>query len=173
MTSSTPGVRLVPLPLAALSALADADLTGASEALGLPLTGFIVSYRWLWELRLEQIKSVPEDAGWIARMVVAKGDVTVGLAGFHAGPGSQGWVEVSYAIDPAHRRQGFGHAALATVLDWARNVPELRSVRASVAPHNRASIIILNKAGFLSIGEQFDPQDGRELLFELTLGGGA
>ena len=119
MTTSAPGVRLVPLTPATLSALADADLLGATDALGLPLTGFMLSYRWLWELRREQIRSAPGDVDWIARMVVADGGAVVGLAGFHAGPSDQGWAEVSYAIDPAHRRRGFGHAAMLTTR-WRR-----------------------------------------------------
>lgn len=173
MSTSAPRMRLLQLTPAVLAALVDADLDGASSAAGVKMTPFMLSYRWLWEVRSEQLASTPSDIDWIARAVVDEESSVLGLAGFHEGPGDRGWVEVSYAIDPAFRRQGYGHAALGAAIRWARGARGVRTVKASVSPDNRASLIILNKAGFLPVGEQIDPQDGLELVFELSLNEGA
>jgi RimJ/RimL family protein N-acetyltransferase len=75
-------------------------------------------------------------------------------------------VEVAYGVDPAFRRQGYGGALLATALDWAASVPAVTVVRASVSPDNVASLATLGPFGFEKVGEQWDEEDGLELLFE-------
>jgi RimJ/RimL family protein N-acetyltransferase len=75
-------------------------------------------------------------------------------------------VEVAYAVDPALRRRGYGTAMLRTALAWAEAEPRVHAVRASISPDNSASLATLRPFGFRHIGEQWDDEDGLELLFE-------
>ena len=90
----------------------------------------------------------------------------VGLVGFHGPPDERGMVEVAYGVDPAFRRRGWARALLATALDWAASEPSVTVVRASISPSNEASLATLRPFGFQRVGEQWDEEDGLELLFE-------
>ncbi|RZU54280.1 RimJ/RimL family protein N-acetyltransferase [Krasilnikovia cinnamomea] len=159
-------IRFVRLSPAAMSALIDGDLAAASAAAGHPLSEFLVSEAWLWRIRREQILDDPASAEWIARAAIAVDeDVVVGHGGFHGPPDADGTVEVGYSVDPAHRRRGYGRAILTELLRRADADPAVTSVRASVRPDNVASLATLSGTGFTHIGEQWDQEDGLELVF--------
>jgi RimJ/RimL family protein N-acetyltransferase len=160
-------IELVPLTVPVMEALVDGDLATASRLAGVPLTTYLVDESWLWRIRLEQVASDPASLEWIARAAVdaATGDV-VGHVGFHGPPDERGMVEVAYSVDPRHRRRGYGTAMLRTALEWAVDSGEVRVVRASISPVNDASLATLRPFGFEHVGEQWDDEDGRELLFE-------
>ena len=160
-------IRFVKLPPAALDALIAADLAAAGAAAGHPLSDYLVSERWLWEIRRDQIARDPESAEWIARAAVAEpAGVVVGHGGFHGPPDAGGMVEVAYSVDPAHRRRGYAKAMLAALLERARAEPAVKVVRASISPDNEASLATIAGFGFVRVGEQWDAEDGLELLFE-------
>jgi ribosomal-protein-alanine N-acetyltransferase len=96
----------------------------------------------------------------------------VGHAGFHGPPGVNGpakadAVEVGYTVFPEFRGQGFATEAARALLDWAAERHGIRSFIASVAPNNEPSLAIVRKLGFVQTGEQWDEEDGLELVFEL------
>ncbi|GAA2901390.1 hypothetical protein Acy02nite_82650 [Actinoplanes cyaneus] len=158
-----PGIRFVKLPPAALSALVDGDLEAASKAAGTPLSQYLVDERWLWEIRLEDVRRNPEAADWIARAAVTDpGGIVVGHGGFHGPPDAHGVVEVAYSVDPAHRRQGYAKAMLRALLGRADADPRVTAVRASIRPDNAGSRATIKGFGFRKIGEQWDPEDGLE-----------
>jgi [ribosomal protein S5]-alanine N-acetyltransferase len=163
--SAGPEVRLVRLPLEALDALLAGDLEAASRVAGVQLTPYILEHGWLWEIRADQVRRDPAAADWVARAAVIDG-VVVGHAGFHGPPDSTGMVEVAYSVDPVHRRRGYARAMLAAALSWAGEDPAVRTVRASISPENAASLATLRPFGFAQVGEQWDEEDGLELLFE-------
>lgn len=158
-------VRFVRLPLAAMDALLAGDLEAASAEAGVPLTRYILEHGWLWEIRADQIRRDPAAADWVARAVVIDGAV-VGHAGFHGPPDDNGMVEVAYSVDPAYRRRGYATAMLEAAIAWAAAHPAVRTVRASISPDNVASLATLRPFGFVEVGEQWDEEDGLELLFE-------
>jgi len=164
----SPQVRLVRLPLAALDALLAGDLDTASALAGVPLTPYILEHGWLWEIRAEQVRRDPAAAEWIARAAVID-DAVVGHAGFHGPPDDSGMVEVAYSVDPAFRRRGYATAMLEAAIAWASADPAVRTVRASISPDNVASLATLRPFGFVEAGEQWDEEDGLELLFELAV----
>jgi RimJ/RimL family protein N-acetyltransferase len=161
-------VRFVRLPLAAMDALLAGDLEAASAVAGVPLTAYILEHGWLWEIRAAQVRRDPAAADWVARAAVVD-DVVVGHAGFHGPPDERGMVEVAYSVDPAFRRRGYATAMLEAAIAWASTVPAVRTVRASVSPDNVASLATLRPFGFVEVGEQWDDEDGLELLFELEV----
>jgi RimJ/RimL family protein N-acetyltransferase len=44
----------------------------------------------------------------------------------------------------------------------------VRTLRATGSPENHASLALLRRAGFLHVGEQQDPEDGLELIYQLA-----
>ena len=165
-TTAPARLRLVPLTVAVMRDLVDGDLAAATAGLGVPATPYLVDHGWLWSIRLAQVASSPADLAWIARVAVLEDDTVVGLIGFHAAPDERGMVEVAYGVDPALRRRGWARALLGTALDWAAAVPEVTVVRASISPDNHASLATIAPFGFEQVGEQWDEEDGLELLFE-------
>lgn len=168
LTSLSPvphALRLVPLSVATMQALVRGDLEAASVEAGVRLTSYFVDHTWLWEIRLPQVAGDPAALDWIARAVL-DGEVPVGLVGFHGPPDERGMVEVAYGVDPAFRRRGYARAMLHVALAWAASVPEVSVVRASISPDNEASLRTLAGFGFEPAGEQWDEEDGLELLFE-------
>ncbi len=160
-------LRLVRLPESAMRALIAGDLATASAEAGAPLTPYLVEHGWLWDIRLEQAALDPASLEWVARAALdeATGEV-VGHVGFHGPPDERGMVEVAYSVDPAHRRRGYATSMLHAALDWADGEPEVSVVRASISPENEASLRTIEPFGFERVGEQWDEEDGLELLFE-------
>jgi RimJ/RimL family protein N-acetyltransferase len=167
MTST--GLRFVEIPRAAMAALLDGDLAAASAAAGITLTDYFVTdeAQFLWRLRLEQLERDPEIAPWIVRAAVSESDgAVVGYAGFHSPPAPDGTIEISYSVDPAHRRRGHARAMLAAMLERAASEPSVKTVRATISPENKASLATIAGHGFVHVGEQWDELDGRELIYE-------
>lgn len=96
----------------------------------------------------------------------------VGHCGFHGPPAAVGRAEVGYTVFAAHRRRGYASEAVGALVEWAQRQAE-RTVFASVAPDNTASLAVVRKLGFVQTGTQIDAEDGEELVFELALTGGA
>lgn len=121
-------------------------------------------------MRVSQIETQPADAPWVTRLLVlqATGEV-VGRAGFHGKPDERGMVEVGYSVDPAHRRRGHARAAMEILLGVARAERDVKVVRASVGPWNKASGALVRGFGFVQRGEQWDEEDGLEVVYELDL----
>ncbi|TYB50004.1 GNAT family N-acetyltransferase [Actinomadura chibensis] len=152
-----------------MAALLEGDLAAASAAAGVTLTDYFLTdeAEFLWRLRLEQLERDPGIAPWIVRAAVSEpdGDV-VGYAGFQSKPDEHGMVEVSYSVDPAHRRRGHARAMLAAMLERAASEPSVTTVRATISPDNKASLATIAGHGFAHVGEQWDEIDGRELVYE-------
>jgi ribosomal-protein-alanine N-acetyltransferase len=164
-------IELVPLSVRTMTALVAGDLDTARAACGAELSSYFLDAAWLWRIRLEQVQQEPRALDWIARAAVdaRTGDV-VGHVGFHGPPDYRGMVEVAYAVDPAYRRRGYATAMLRTALAWAAADPSVHFVRASISPDNAASLATLRPFGFRHVGEQWDEEDGLELLFERPAG---
>lgn len=166
-------VRFAELSGEVLAALLDRDLAAASTAAGVPLTGYFITSEALklWRLRAGQIAADPQSARWIARAAVAEPEgIVVGHAGFHGPPDAAGMVEVAYSVDPAFRRQGYATAMLRELLRRAAAEPGVKTVRATISPGNAASLATIAGFGFTRNGEQWDEEDGLELIFERPAG---
>ena len=158
-------VELVRLDVATMAALLDDDLGRAAQLAGVPLTPYFLTQNWLWRIRHDQVLEDPAAAQWVARAALVDGRV-VGHVGFHGPPDDAGMVEVAYSVDPEHRRRGHARRLLAAALEWAASVPDVRTVRASISPDNIASLATLRPFGFAQVGEQWDEEDGLEILYE-------
>jgi RimJ/RimL family protein N-acetyltransferase len=152
-----------------LSALVGGDLVTASALAGVVLPPWFLQERWLWRLRLDQVRADPAAQDWVVRAVVVEPEGVVGHAGFHGPPDADGAVEVGYTVLPHLRGRGYARAALAALVAEAAAAPQVRVVRASVQPGNAASLAVVRGAGFVLVGQQVDDEDGLELVHELTV----
>jgi len=164
-------VRIVQLPAEAIIALADGDLAGANAASPVPLTDWMVSDSSVrtWQYRAVQAIQTPVDLPWITGVLWDdEAQVAVGQSGFHAAPDEDGMVEVGYGVDPAYRRRGYARAALEIAIERSRSEPAVRTLRATISPDNEASLALIRQYPFVHTGEQWDEEDGLELVYELT-----
>ena len=169
-TGRVPPVQIVQLDPTALRALADGDLQTANASSPVPMSAYCAGADWrgVWRMRSAQVQADPESASWITGVIwdVQRG-LAVGRAGFHGPPDAAGMVEVGYAVDPAHRRQGYARAALEALLGRAAREPGVSTVRATIRPDNAASRALVLQYGLTEVGEQWDDEDGLETVFEV------
>lgn len=154
---------------ATLQALARGDVTLADKTSPVPLPGFIVGPGWrgVWQMRCRQIAVDPSAAAWVTGVVWdEQNHLVVGRAGFHGPPDAVGMVEIGYAIDLAYRRRGYARAALEALLRRAAVEPQVHTVRVTIGPDNVASLAPVSQYDFIQVGEQWDDEDGLELVLE-------
>jgi RimJ/RimL family protein N-acetyltransferase len=163
-------VRIVHLDGPVFAALAAGDLAAAEAVSPVPLSEFLVGpeCRGTWRRRRDQVALDPADAGWVTGIIWdEERQVAVGRAGFHGRPDAAGLVEIGYAVDPAYRRRGYARAAFEALLARAAADPLVRRVRVTIAPDNLASYGLAAGYGFTKVGEQWDDEDGLEIIYEI------
>ena len=118
--------------------------------------------------RVRQVSDDPSVNPWLLRLAVDRATGTiVGLVNFHDRPDAEGRLEIGYRVLPAYRRRGYAREMATTMWSYAATHPEVRTLVASVAPDNAPSRAIVEGAGFVHVGEQDDPEDGLERVYEL------
>jgi RimJ/RimL family protein N-acetyltransferase len=171
--SPRPDVRIIHLNGPAFRALAQGDLAAAEAVSPVALSTYLAGTEChgLWRMRSEQFEQDPASAAWVTGIVWDERQcLAVGAAGFHGPPDSSGMVEIGYRIDPVHRRRGYARAALEALLARASREPGVRRVRVSIRPDNLPSSRLALQYDFRQIGEQWDDEDGLELVYELPAG---
>ena len=169
----TPAVRIVHLNGSTFQALAQGDLEAANAASPVPLSAYIAGpdCRRVWQIRSRQVGENPASAGWVTGVIWdEQRHLAVGRAGYHGPPDAAGMVEIGYAVDPAHRRRGYARATLEALLQRASEEPQVHTVRATISPDNLASYTLASQYGFIEVGEQWDDEDGLEIIYELPAG---
>jgi RimJ/RimL family protein N-acetyltransferase len=164
-------VRIVQLPAPVFRALADGDLAAANMLSPVPLSAYFAGTEWagVWKRRSEQVEQDPASAAWVTGVIWdEEQQVAVGRAGYHGPPDSSGMIEIGYAVDPAYRRRGYARAALEALLARAASEPQVQTVRVSIRPDNVASYALASQYGFAEVGEQWDDEDGLEIIYEVA-----
>ena len=162
------------MPPRAIEALLAEDAATASQLLDARVSdGLIASEAGFFRLRLGQMTRDPSLQEWLIRAVVLRESrAAVGHAGFHGKPGTNGKqdpeaVELGYTIYDPYRGRGLATETAAALIDWASKEHGIRRFIVSIAPDNEPSLAIARKLGFVQTGEQWDDEDGLELVFEL------
>lgn len=171
METEGPQVRIVHLSGPVFAALAEGDLAAAEAVSPVPLTAYLIGpeCRGVWKRRRDQVAHTPGDAAWVTGVIRDEDrQLTVGRAGFHAQPDDQGLVEIGYAVDPEYRRRGYARAAFEALLARAAADPLVRRVRVTISPDNLPSNRLVAQYGFTEVGEQWDEEDGREIIYEIS-----
>ncbi|HEU4567022.1 MAG TPA: GNAT family protein [Marmoricola sp.] len=169
-----PQVRLLQLTAPALRALAEGDLAAANALSPVPLSDYLAGpeCRGVWRMRSEQVEREPASAAWVTGVIWDEvQQVAVGRAGYHGPPDASGMVEIGYAVDLVFRRRGYARAALLALLQRAHDEPQVSTVRLSIRPDNDASLRLAAQHGFVQVGEQWDDEDGLELVYEVDAQG--
>ena len=65
--------------------------------------------------------------------------------------------------------RGYAIEAVRAAFDWATRIHGIRRFRASVSPDNERSRNLIDRLGFRQVGDQWDDEDGLELVFELEV----
>lgn len=163
-------MRIVHLTAPVFRALADGDLAAANAVSPVPLSAYFAGPAWrgVWRRRSTQVEEDPASAAWVTGVIWDEQQrVAVGRAGYHAAPDTSGMVEIGYAVDPAHRRRGYARAALEALLRRAAREPQVHRVRVTIGPDNVASYRLAAQYGFVRVGEQWDDEDGLEIIYEV------
>lgn len=169
-------VSIVHLTGSVFDALARGDLATANAASPVPLTDYFAGPDWrtVWAMRSEQVRQDPPTAAWVTGVIWdGQQHLAVGRAGYHGPPDPAGMVEIGYAVDPAHRRRGYARAALELLLHRAALEPAVRTVRVTIRPDNTASAALVSDYGFVAVGQQWDDEDGLEIIYEAEAGTGS
>jgi RimJ/RimL family protein N-acetyltransferase len=122
------------------------------------------------ENRVQDVRENPQNICWYSRLIVERAsNVVIGGTSFHGGPDERGMIEIGLGIAEAERGKGYASEALRAMWDWAAKLPEVKFLRYTVSPDNLPSVTIIRKFGFPLIGEQIDPEDGLELIYEISV----
>ncbi len=160
------------LTLAQLEQVAAGDVGRLARALNARVsTAWLAEARWLAGMRARQLRERRSDAPWLLRAIIrSEGPQpreAIGHLNFHGGPDERGVVEIGYTLLPESRGRGYAIEAVRATFAWATREHGIRHFRASVAPDNERSLNLIRKLGFVHTGEQWDPDDGLELVYEL------
>ncbi|RSM77981.1 GNAT family N-acetyltransferase [Amycolatopsis sp. WAC 01375] len=150
--------------------LARGDLAGVTATSPIPLTTYLTGSdrRGLWQRRSRQVAADPGSAAWVTGIIWDQQHLlAVGTVGYHGPPDTSGMVEIGYAVDPAHRRRGYARAALEPLPARAAQTPQVHTVRVTIGPGNTASYRLASQYGFVKVGEQWDDEDGLEIIYEI------
>jgi RimJ/RimL family protein N-acetyltransferase len=119
------------------------------------------------ELRIAQLERDPAEQPWLVRAIVLRDERrVVGAAGFHSPPDAGGRAELGYEIVEGDRRRGFAREAVVGLMQWAAATGRVRVFVVSISPENSPSLALAAALGFERVGEQIDPEDGLEWVFE-------
>jgi len=109
---------------------------------------------------VSRMRGVDQDRGWWNWYIILDHRdeaELIGDCGFRGRPDEQGEVEISYAILPDFRQQGYATEAAAALTDWALADEQVRCVVADTFEGMTASQRVLEKIGYHHEGEGSDP----------------
>jgi len=169
-TISSERLELPLLSPAHMEALLDGKLHEVGRAIGATISpSWLRDNAWLLARRARQVRENPGAGPWLLRPIVVRRGAhpVAGTINFHGAPDERGMVEVGYVLLPRFRGRGYAIEAVRALFAWAERDPQVTVFRASVSPDNERSMHLIGKLGFERVGEQTDPEDGLELVFEL------
>ena len=121
--------------------------------------------RW----RVPQVKSDPSVNKWFIRWMVEKETrQIVGSTSFHGPPDEKGMMEIGLGVHNDFQRRGYATEALIGMWSWVVDQPGVELLRYTVDPNNEASVAVIEKFGFERVGQQIDPEDGPEDIYEMS-----
>lgn len=99
-------------------------------------------------------------AAWL---IVESGEA-VGLCSVTKPP-QNGVVEIGYGVAPSRQGRGSASRAVGEVVAWAKSDPRVEALSAETSTTNLASQAVLERNGFLRVGQRIDDEDGPLILW--------
>ncbi len=161
-------LTVTPASKAHLQALLHDD--GAYEReFGLRVPAGLIGFEGMLEHALVALDDGVEPR-WSTHLFVHQADrAVIGIGGF-TGPPEQGTVEIGYSVAPEYRGAGFATAAARRLVAAAEQSGDVRLVTAHTLAAAGPSTAILQRLGFVRVGEAVDPDEGAVWRWELELG---
>jgi RimJ/RimL family protein N-acetyltransferase len=75
-------------------------------------------------------------------------------------------IEIGYGIVPEMQNQGLGRELLTGLFKMISTNPDVKVLRYVVNEDNGPSLHIIRSLGFPQVGQQIDPEEGVELIFD-------
>ncbi|MBC8072345.1 MAG: GNAT family N-acetyltransferase [Deltaproteobacteria bacterium] len=105
---------------------------------------------------LDKVQRGPDQLGWWTRLVVLRRGfddrpVLVGVVGCKGRP-KGGVVEIGYSVVGDYQRRGIASEAAGALIDWVFEHDEVQQVVAETLPEPGASVRVVEKLGFESLG---------------------
>jgi RimJ/RimL family protein N-acetyltransferase len=137
----TPRLDLVPLSDAEAEAILAGARDGRAWSPGYPTPGDVETAGW----------PAPVDPRWRTLQVVERATgLAIGGIGCHGAP-ADGIVEIGYGIAPEVRGRGLATEAVAALVKFLEDQPEIRVVRAATDADNEPSQRVLERCGFVAV----------------------
>jgi ribosomal-protein-alanine N-acetyltransferase len=161
-------VEVHPASRAQLRALLDGD--GVFErTFGMRVAAGLIGFDGMLEHSMAALDDGVEPR-WSTHLFVHRVDhAVVGIGGF-TGPPERGAVEIGYSVAPGYRGAGVATAAARRLVAQAEQSGDVRLVAAHTLPAPGPSTAILERLGFVRVGEVVDPDEGPVWRWELELG---
>jgi [ribosomal protein S5]-alanine N-acetyltransferase len=113
-------------------------------------------------------KGEVRDVGWNLWFCVRRElRELIGNAGFKGSP-KAGLVEIGYSMLEVYQRQGYATEAVRGLLGWALQNPQIQRVVADTLPGLTPSIRVMEKSGFVFVGDGPVEDGMRTIRYELT-----
>jgi ribosomal-protein-alanine N-acetyltransferase len=128
-----------------------------AEGLGSFLQSDDVSPDWV-----ARVRASTQGDPWLHGFAIVDRETrtVVGGLGFKGPPNDQGEVEIAYGVVPSFQNRGYATEAAAAGVEFAFGHEDVQRVIAHTKDENNASTRVLEKCGFLRIGDVIDPEDG-------------
>lgn len=123
------------------------------------------------EFMVNYLKENKDAAGWGTWYLVlrnANPETLIGICGYKGKPATDGTVEIGYSVLAEYQGKGFATEAVGALVDRAFSYPEVTRVIAETYPELFPSIRVLEKNGFVLIGDGSEPDGIRYELSRVT-----
>ncbi len=114
------------------------------------------------EFMANYLKENPDAHGWgpwylVLRNQEGKPETLVGTCGYKGKPLPDGTVEIGYSVLAEYQGKGFASEAARALVDRAFSYPKVTRVIAETYPELLPSVRVLEKNGFILIGDGSEP----------------
>jgi ribosomal-protein-alanine N-acetyltransferase len=158
-------IRVEPATLPWMEALVEGGHVFTAR-FGVPVVSGWAPFSEAISFGIQAAKAGPPDA-WGVHLIFDDDGALVGNAGWKGAP-IEGVAELGYAVAPERQRRGIATAVVRELVTRAR-AAGVRLVVAHTLPKLSASTTVLDRCGFLHVGEFDDPDDGIVWRWELLL----
>ncbi len=103
----------------------------------------------------DRVWQVFSPASWL----IVENDEVVGLCSITRPP-ERGVIDIGYGVAPSRQGRGSAGRAIGEIVAWAKASADVTAITADTSTTNLASQRVLERNGFIRVGERIDKEDG-------------